>query len=688
MARLFAKKKSKSVVQTVSFYFDENNRWKEVTDLHEVLVDIVSAIRPNKLKNLQSVDIVDLISLLQENQSIRKSFSVYIKELFQDKKINKIVTDAAILQDANFLFELKKRAFAKILPYQHQSDSLEYILSQVFYNDNDPLWLQKIPQEQIETLFDLLELSTIYEFVEKNSVLSELLMSMTLVAQRMSGRALESDVLKMVPEYFHHESPFAAFEKELQTIQEELKSNENKHTITSEDLSYKQLFVLHKQCEEYVEKAFYNSSKYGITIHVNQSLLRIRQQLSRLKILLPLITVNQEIDKKRNTIRLAYKLIKYNCTRNNLRTFIKESTQLLSYEVTQHTAKTGEKYITQSKTEYFKMFNTALGGGLIVGILCIIKVLLSKLDTSDFGHAFLYSMNYSFGFIAIYVLGFTLATKQPAMTAAALIRALEDGMKNDDSEEKHQGFAVFFARVFRSQFIAFVGNVVMAFPVALLGIWLIDLAFDYNIAQTKWKKLVTDLSPIHSLAIFHAAIAGCFLFLSGIISGSVANRDKHYEIYQRIKENPFLKRSFGKEKAEKIADWYEKKWAGIISNFWFGVFMGSTASVGIFFGLNLDIRHITFASGNLALGLYGSNYSLDYWMLFWGILGIGIIGLVNFIVSFSLSLGLAFRSRNIPFTELSSITASIWQHFKRKPFSFFFPTGTKVVNHEGGNKIS
>lgn len=688
MVRLFAKKNSKSVVQTVSFYFDENNRWKEVTDSHEVLADIVSSIRPNKLKNLQPVDILDLISLLQDNQSIRKSFSDYIKGLFSDKKINKIITDAAILQDANFLFEVKKRVFAKILPYQHQSDSLEYILSQVFYNDTDPLWLQKIPQEQIETLFDLLELSTIYEFVEQNSVLSELLMSMTLVAQRMSGRALESDVLKMVPEYFHHESPFAAFEKELQTVQEELKSKENNYSITSENLSYKQLFVLHKQCEEYVEKAFYNSSKYGITIHVNQSLLRIRQQLSRLKILLPLLTVNQEIDKKRNTIRLAYKLIKYNCTRNNLRTFIKESTQLLSYEVTQHTAKTGEKYITQSKAEYFKMFNTALGGGLIVGILCIIKVLLSKLEASDFGHAFLYSMNYSFGFIAIYVLGFTLATKQPAMTAAALIRALEDGMKNDDSEEKHQGFAVFFARVFRSQFIAFVGNVIMAFPIALLGIWLIDLAFDHNIAQTKWKTLVTNLSPIHSLAIFHAAIAGCFLFLSGIISGSVANRDKHYEIYQRIKENPFLKRSFGKEKAEKIAGWYEKKWAGIISNFWFGVFMGSTASVGIFFGLNLDIRHITFASGNLALGLYGSNYSLDYWMLFWGILGIGIIGLVNFIVSFSLSLGLAFRSRNIPFTELSSITASIWQHFKRKPFSFFFPTGTKVVSHEGGNKIA
>ncbi|MCB0443905.1 MAG: recombinase, partial [Flavobacterium sp.] len=612
----------------------------------------------------------------------------YIKTLFSGKKINKIIADAAILEDTDFLFEVKKRIFAKVLPYQHQTDSLEYILNQVFYSDTDSLWLQKIPQGQIETLYDLLELTSIYESIGEDSILSELIMSMTLIAQRMSGRALESDVLKMVPEYFHHESPFAAFEKELQILQKDLKTKERNPSVTSENLTYKQLLILHKQCEEYVEKAFHNSSKYGITIHVNQSLLRIRQQLLRLKVVLPLLTVDYEIDKKRNTIRLAYKLIKYNSTRNNLRKFIGDSIQLLSYEVTQHTAKTGEKYITQSKGEYFKMFNSALGGGLIVGILCIIKVLFSKVETSDFGYAFLYSMNYSFGFIAIFLLGFTLATKQPAMTAAALIRALKEGMNNPDTDEKHRGFAIFFARVFRSQFIAFVGNVIMAFPVSLFGIWLIDLLLDYNIAETKWLTLATNLSPIHSMAIFHAAIAGCFLFLSGIISGSVANRDKHYEIYQRIKENPFLKRSLGKRDAEKLAHWYEHKWAGITSNFWFGIFMGSTASVGIFFGLNLDIRHITFASGNLALALYGSNFSLDFSLLFWGIFGVGIIGLVNFIVSFGLSLGLAFRSRDIPFSEVKSIAISIWSYFKQKPFSFFFPIGTKPVTHEGGEKTS
>src|SRR5690606_36950723 len=274
----------------------------------------------------------------------------------------------------------------------------------------------------------------------------------------------ENDVIKMVPEYDNLESPFLALEKELHTIHKKIKEGDD-HFVTSEDLNYKQLLILHKQWEEYVDKAFSNSSKLGISLKVNQSLLRIRQQLHRIKVLLSSLVVNKEIDKKNNSIHLALRLIKYNCHKNNVRQLINESTQLISYEITQHTAKTGEHYITESRSEYFRMFKGALGGGLIVGVLCIIKILLGKVETSYFGHAFLYSMNYSFRFIAIYILGFTLATKQPAMTASALVRALEEGKKKqNDKTEKYGAFAILFARVFRSQFIAFVGNVIMAFP--------------------------------------------------------------------------------------------------------------------------------------------------------------------------------------------------------------------------------
>ena len=674
-------RKTKQRITLKSFFetnFDQNNLWEFKAQETDLLAQLVNIIRPRDPKKTHSVDLGELLHELKENQTFREGLSRYISGLITHKKFNKILTDAGILTNADFIYEVRKRLFAKLIPEQPEKNTLEYILNQVFFYKTDPVWINKIPLQQIEQLFDLLKFRTIYNDSKSGSPLSELVFAIEVLIHRIAGRALETEVIAMVPEYENLESPFLAFQKEFADISEKLLGKEQ-NFVTPDDLGYKQLLLLHRQCSNYVNTAFKNSEKFGISLHVNQSLLRIRQQLQRLKTLLPLLVIDKAQDAKQHSILIAKDLIAYNCDKNNVRKLINESTQLVSYEVTQHTAKTGEHYITKDRKEYFSMFWSALGGGVIVGIFCIFKIFLSKMDTSIFGHAFFYSLNYALGFIIIYVMGFTLATKQPAMTASALISALEADSKNKGlaDDEKHRAFAKFFARVFRSQFIAFVGNVITAFSVPLLGIWLIDIIFDYNLALTKWYHLIRDLSPIHSMAVLHAAIAGVFLFLSGIIAGAVANRDKYQHIYYRIQEHPLLKMSLGRTRTKKLADLYEKKWAGIISNFWFGVFMGTTAPIGIFLGLNLDVRHITFSSGNFALGLYGANWNVATDAIVWGIVGIVIIGMVNFLVSFGLSMGLAFRSRNIPLSEIRIVAASIWKYFKKEPLSFFFPLKTK-----------
>lgn len=671
-------RKQKPKIDLEDFFklnFEDNNLWEYKTDDVDLLVEMVDIIRPEDPEAVTTVDISDLIDLLNGNQMYRDGLALYLKQALKQKRFSKILTDAGILTDTDFLYEVRKRLSAKMIPYQPQKNTLEYILNQVFFRKDDPAWLDKIPNEQVAEFYNLINFHSIYISSKAKTPLAELLYAIEVLIHRIAGRALESEVTQMVPEHENLESPFLAIQKEFALISEKL-LEERKNFILPKDLGYKQLFILHKQCADYVETAFRNSHKYGISLKLNQNLLRIRQQLKRLKTLLPLLIVDEPEDANKNTIALAQHLIAYNCDKNNVRKLIGESTQLLSYEVTQHTANTGESYITKNPMEYIRMFWTAAGGGIIVGILCIIKVFLSMVDTSAFGHAFLYSINYALGFIAIYVLGFTLATKQPAMTASALVRALENDRQHPSSNktEKHKIFAEFFARVFRSQFIAFLGNVIVAFPVALLGIWLIDIIFDYDLSHGSWPHLITNLSPVHSMAILHAAIAGVFLFLSGIIAGSVANRDKHQHVYYRIQEHPLLKKKLGRVRTQKLASLYEHKWAGIVSNFWFGVFMGTTGSIGIFLGLNIDIRHITFASGNFALGLYGSHFTLSNEMLFWSILGIGLIGLINFMVSFGLSIALALRSRNIPFSELKYIAKAIVKHFKQKPTSFFFPS--------------
>jgi len=640
----------------------------------ELLADVVAVFRPKQIKSTQAIDLSPLLTILSTNQQYRALFSEYIGTLISRKVFYQIVSDAGIIKDTDFLYEVRKRVMEKIIPDQQPKHTLQYVLNQVFYFNTDPDWIATIPPEQILQLYDLCGIKSIYETKRNNFELSQLMYGVEVLVGRVSGRAMETEVNKMVPEYQNFDSPFIAFQREIIELNEFFRAAPRPYLYTNNE-RFVRIMTLHQQCEQYVKQAFENSKKYGISLRVNQSLLRMQQQLDRIKELLSFLVVDVNADPKQPTIRLAFKLIEYNCIKGNIGKLVNDSTQLLSYEITQHTAHTGEHYITETRTQYFKMFKSAAWGGVIVAFLCVFKVLLGKADVSLFGHLFLYSMNYALGFISIYLLGGTLATKQPAMTASALVRALESGMKNQDIPivEKYRKFAVFFARIFRSQFIAFVGNVLVAFPFALLLIWGFDKLYHYNIAEQKWYTLVHDLNPITSPALFHAGIAGCFLFLSGIIAGSIANRDKHNRVYYRIQEHPILKKTFGKQITHKIAAFYENKWAGITSNFWFGVFMGSIAPIGAFFELNLDIRHITFASGNFALGLYGSDFHASLSMIIWGIIGIGIIGLVNFLVSFSLSLILAFRSRKIAFRDLQHVGLAIWRVFKSNPRQFFLP---------------
>ena len=108
----------------------------------------------------------------------------------------------------------------------------------------------------------------------------------------------------------------------------------------------------------------------------------------------------------------------------------------------------------------------------------------------------------------IYLMNFTLATKQPAMTAATMARVLSEGR---NTKKNYIDFAHLVSKLFRSQFIAFVGNVLLSFPVALIIIYGLEIIFKQNLAIDKSSKLLLDLDPIHSKAIFHACIAGFFL---------------------------------------------------------------------------------------------------------------------------------------------------------------------------------
>ena len=623
-------------------------------------------------QSLKQTNFEVFLAYLKNNEEIKNNFRDYLFILFSNKSFAKALTDANILSENAFFPELKKRISYKFLPPVEDEHTISYIISKVLFNPkSDSDYIKNIKPEDGSEFFKLMEIEKISTLPK---VKKELLISANILALRSVGNALEAGITKMVPEYKNFDNPFVALQSELDSLICRFKKDKDLQ-IDSKDVDYKQIKIYLQQCLDFVDKAFKNACKFGISSKINQSLLKIRQQLKRIQDIIPILVVDNEEDILINSKNLVSNTLKYNSHRNNVRELIDDSTRLISHLITSHTAETGTHYIATSPKEYLKMFWKASGGGIIVGFLCIFKMMMSYSHGSEFSHAVLYSLNYAFGFIIIYLLGFTLATKQPAMTAATMAKVLSD---ESSSEKNYKEFANLVAKLSRTQFIAFVGNVLWSFPVALAIIYGMDWFLEKNFAVAKADKLLKDLNPIESKAILHACIAGFFLFISGIISGNISNSSIFNQIPERISQSPFLNQVIGAKNSKKLSDFYTKHWAGIISNFWFGIFLGVIAPLGVFLGLDLDIRHITFSAGNFALALYGKGFDIDTYTFVISLVTIFLIGAFNFIVSFGLSMLLAFRSRKVNFGELTIIYKTILKYFIKNPLRFFIPLKSEL----------
>jgi hypothetical protein len=229
--------------------------------------------------------------------------------------------------------------------------------------------------------------------------------------------------------------------------------------------------------------------------------------------------------------------------------------------------------------------------------------------------------------------------------------------------------------ILRTQFIAIMGNVMLAIPVALIisFAWL-QYTGAPMIGTEKAGHLLHDLDPFHSLALPHAAIAGVYLFLAGLIAGYYDNLAVYNKVGARIQRHKLLQYILPVSWLKRLGGFIEANLGAIMGNFLFGVFLGSTATIGYIFGLPIDIRHIAFASANLAHGLFNiSADDISWSLILISILGVALIGMVNLIVSFSLALFVALRSKEVRFFEWSRLTKLVFGHIISHPSDFFWP---------------
>jgi site-specific recombinase len=319
------------------------------------------------------------------------------------------------------------------------------------------------------------------------------------------------------------------------------------------------------------------------------------------------------------------------------------------------------------------MLRAAAGAGLIIAAMALLKIFTSKMELPLMGYATLYSLNYGLGFVLIYMLHLTIATKQPAMTAqtiAGYLGGVGQGASLLRKAELDQLVALIVA-VARSQFAAIVGNVAVALPTAIvLSLSLARLNGAPIIDVGKAAHLLDDLSPL-GWAIPHAAVAGVFLFLSGLISGYFDNKASYARIGERVARLGWLGSVFGGARAARIGAYVEEHLGGLMGNFLFGCMLGTAGIIGIIVGLPIDIRHIAFSSANLGYALVAFDFELPWQTILWAGLGVALIGLTNLAVSFVLALWVALKARGVVFTQKRELLRRLWARFRVAPLSFF-----------------
>src|SRR4029450_6332476 len=94
---------------------------------------------------------------------------------------------------------------------------------------------------------------------------------------------------------------------------------------------------------------------------------------------------------------------------------------------------------------------------------CVAKFLTKWGHFAPFVDGMLSACNYAGTFVTMQLLGFTLATKQPSMTAAALASSMHVSAGQRDLS----GLVTMTARITRSQLAAAAGNIGMVIPTAL-----------------------------------------------------------------------------------------------------------------------------------------------------------------------------------------------------------------------------
>jgi site-specific recombinase len=349
---------------------------------------------------------------------------------------------------------------------------------------------------------------------------------------------------------------------------------------------------------------------------------------------------------------------------------IRQNLNLLARKMVERTGHGGEHYIAHDRREYWRMWLAALGGGVLTVFTAALKLHIVGTKWPPFLEGILVGTDYAISFLLLQIFGLALATKQPSMTGATLA----DIIRRNRGVARRDKIADFGASISRTQLAAALGNVLAVTTGAVVfdQVWRAVFHSPY-LPVDQAQQVYGSLNPLRSGTIIDAALTGVVLWLAALIGGWCENFAVYNRIPAAIAQHP-LGRKIGAPRMQSLANWFDNNIGAWSTSISLGYLLGFTPEIAHFFGLPLDVRHVTLNTGMFAFAAARFGFlALGQLWLYAAIAGIATMFVLNLGVSFAVASFVALRAYDVERPERLSILRDVLKQIVQSPLRFLYP---------------
>lgn len=630
---------------------------------HLWLVDFLDWIRGQDHHAPDAVARVHMfIHIVQAQPALQIRLQTWWQTLISTVDGSTLLADHGFAQRSAIISEFFARLLFKILPQTPQTRDSSELFSLLFPDAFDAEWLALLDAATALRLAHLLGHSETADLTPWQHVLME---AITYCVSQVRATGFSPELRLRMSTSVLESQAFHTLTADFDAVQTALRQTpRDEATVDKAVHHFKERL---DACRQAASSIYTHLDEHGISVDLVFRLRQLRERVRRIRALLDcLLSPTRALSA---TLLMSH-LVSVGLQNRSIRALIASNSSLLAAKVTDRSAETGETYITRNAAEYRDMLRKSAGGGAVVALTTLMKYLLLLLGLSAFWGGLFSGLNYALSFVLIQLLHWTLATKQPAMTAPAMAAKL----KNLGDPDAVNGFVDEVCHLVRSQFAAVVGNLALVVPCVLLLSGAYRLLFGHFVIDAHQAAHVFDSLTLLGPTALFAALTGVLLFASSIVAGWVENWFVLHRLDSALRYNPRITTLLGVPRADRWAHFMRGNISGLAANISLGLMLGLLPAFATFFGLGLDVRHVTLSAGQLALACASLGLeSLKMPSFWWSLAAVPVIGIFNVSVSFYFAFRLALRAHNVSGVERARIRSAIWARVGTAPLSFVWP---------------